>query len=117
MVAGEELSREEKLEVWKWILPKNEFMPLNEISIEEKIELARELVEKKVSGILEKQMVISRLSGRPINITLKAGDCRDPDENIRKFLAILWAQDINVTSDFPGYCESYEWTTTIKFKF
>jgi hypothetical protein len=28
----------------------------------------------------------------------------------------LWYKDVNVTSDFPAYSESYTWTTTIKFK-
>ncbi len=117
MVSGEELSNEEKIEASKWLLRKNDFMPLNEISAEEKIEIARELVAKKVSNVLEKQMIISRLSGKPIDITLDSSQCVDSDANIEKFLAILWAKDINVTHDFPWYCESYVWTTRIKFRF
>lgn len=114
---GEEISQEEKIKVCKWVIPKHEFINMDNITADEKIEIARELVAKKVADILEKQMVISRLSWKNIDITLWSKDCTDPDANIEKFLAILWAQDIKVTSDFPWYCETYEWTTRIKFKF
>ena len=117
MVRGEELSKEEKIEASKWLLPKTDILPLNEISAEEKIAIARDIISEKVADILQKQMMISRLSWRSIDITLGAKECIDSDENIKKFLSILWANNIKITSDFPGYCESYEWTTSIKFNF
>lgn len=117
MISWEELSNEEKLKASEWLLPKTDILPLNQISAEEKIEIAKSLVAEKVADILQNQMIISRLSWRKIDLTLRASECIDSNENIRKFLAILWASDINVSSDFPARCESYEWRTFIKFKF
>ncbi len=51
-----------------------------------------------------------------VDVTLRAKDCRDPDTNISKFLRILGAQDIQISSDFPGYNESYEGTTRVRFR-
>ncbi len=52
---------------------------------------------------------------RKVDIVLKASICRDADRDIATLLRGLWYIDIDVTSDFPAYCESYEWTTHIKF--
>lgn len=117
MVQWVELSKEEKLEASVWLVPKNEILPLSEISSDERIEIARSLISQKVADILQDQMIISRLSWRKVDITLSANDCIDSDENITKFLAILWANNIKVSSDFPAYCESYVGKTFIKFNF
>ncbi len=120
----EQLSEQEKIQIAQESvenkdngMPFAEILSGQEISIEEKITIARWLVADSVADILQKEMIISHVSGIPSNITLKQSECIDSDENLRKFLLILWAKDIHVSSDFPAYCESYEWTTTIKFKY
>lgn len=117
IIGWEELSKEERIKASEWLVPKTDFLPLNEISAQEKIEIARELVAQNVAALLEKEIIIAKLSWRKADLKLSAKVCRDSDENIRKFLAILWAKEINVSSDFPWYCESYEWQTFIKFSF
>jgi hypothetical protein len=37
-------------------------LPLNEISAQEKIEIARELVAQNVASLLEKEIIIAKLS-------------------------------------------------------
>ena len=89
-----------------------------DIPLEEKIRVARDLVADNVAEILKREMLISSLSWEKTSITLKARDCRDSDINIKKFLTILWAKEIQVNSDFPCRADSYyEWTTTIEFRY
>lgn len=86
------------------------------LSKEELVQVAGRLVSEKVEKILEDAVVaaVARRKSQ-ISLVLKAKDCVDPDEDIRDFLKISGYADVNVTSDFPGYNESYEGTTTIKF--
>lgn len=87
------------------------------LSPEERIELSNGLVSEKTQSILTKEFLIAQhwTKGK-VQLTLMARECRDPDENIRKFLETLGCKKISVTSDFPAYCESYEWSTKIKFR-
>lgn len=87
------------------------------LSFDEKLKLWKELICEQVGEILQNEMVISDLSKEDVDITLNAEVCKDKDKNIRKFLKILWATNIEVTSDFPAYNESYMWTTRIKFNY
>ncbi len=124
IASWEELSNEEKKQVAKASISRktsgNTFeriLSWEEVSIEEKLEIARSLVADNVAEILKREMVISHLSGEYTAVNLWAKECRDSDENIRKFLTILGAKNIEVTSDFPWYNESYAGTTTIRFKY
>jgi len=124
IASGEELDDVEKINVSKqWISDKKNSMIFAEmlhgedISMEEKIEIARWLIADNVADILQKEMIISHVSGEKSELTLKASECKDSDENLRKFLIILWAKDIQVSSRFPDYTENYEGRTTIEFKY
>jgi len=124
VASWEELSSEEKIEIAKKSVSRdtkwNTFEKLlswKEVSIEEKLEVAKELVAANVAEILQREMVVSSLSGEMSNITIWSKDCIDSDDKIRKFLTILWAKNIEVSSDFPWYGESYSWTTTIQFNY
>lgn len=88
-----------------------------EITVEDRVEAARDLVADKVADILKREMVVAKLSGRNADIRLSGKECKDSDENLRRFLTIMGAKDIKVTSDFPWYNESYEWHTSIKFNY
>lgn len=50
-----------------------------------------------------------------IEIVLWCDDCLDADETVRAYLKQNWYKNVKVTSDYPGYNESYSWTTTIIF--
>ena len=122
----EELSKEEKLQVAKESISRKDnttsfekMLSWEEIPLEEKIEIARSLIADKVADILQKEMVISHISWERSKLTLTARQCKDSDESLRRFLRILWAKDIKVTSDFPCWYgwENYEWTTTIEFNY
>ena len=126
VVNWEELTQEEKIVISKIAIVKDEvssncekIISWREISFEEKKEIAKELVAPNVVDILQKEILVASLSWEKTRITLKASDCRDSDKNIRKFLIILWAKNVKVTSDFPCWraWESYEWTTTIEFNY
>lgn len=89
------------------------------LSAEERIELSRWLVSEKTEVILTKEFLIAQHGTKSkVQLTLMARDCRDPDENIRKFLEALGCKKISVTSDFPcSYAwERYEWSTKVKFR-
>lgn len=90
-----------------------------EVSIKEKFEAAKWLVAEKVANILQREIVVAKLSWEKSKVKLKARDCTDPDESIRKYLTILWAKNVKVTSDFPCWraWESYEWSTSIEFDY
>jgi len=124
LVSGKELSDEEKIEVAEQSVGNKKngiafatILSWENVSIDQKIEIARWLITDNVADILQREMIVSRVSDNPISFTLRAKDCVDSDEDLRKFLTILGAQDIKVSSDFPAYCESYEWSTTIAFKY
>lgn len=86
-------------------------------TIEERCEMASWLIKNNVEEILSREVIKAKWLFRDkVDITLKASQCKDSDEDIRTFLAVYWFTDIKVSSDFPWYCESYEWTTNIKFK-
>ena len=88
-----------------------------DFSLEERQEMASWLIAKKTENILSTEVFKARwLFKDMVDITLKASECRDADEDLRTFLAIYGFKDIEVSSDFPGYCETYEWTTKIKFR-
>ena len=87
------------------------------LSWAERIELAKWLLKEKSQAILMREILMAREWVKNyIDITLKARDCTDQDEDIRKFLSVLGCYDISVSSDFPAYCESYEGSTRIKFR-
>jgi len=90
---------------------------LKGMSTEERLEALKNKVKQKTRDVLEKKIRETIESyERDIEIVLKANVCIDPDKDIRALLQALGYSDIEVTSDFPGYNESYEGTTTIKFK-
>jgi len=69
--------------------------------------------------ILTKEFLIAQHGTKSkVQLTLMASDCRDPDENIRKFLEALWCKKISVSSDFPVAWagENYEGSTKVKFR-
>ncbi|EKE27450.1 MAG: hypothetical protein ACD_3C00205G0003 [uncultured bacterium (gcode 4)] len=87
-----------------------------ELSQEKRLEIARWLVSKKVEAILDKEILVAIATHKfKVSVVLKASICRDDDDKIRGYLAALGYEDIKVTSDFPWYNESYEWSTDIKF--
>ena len=87
------------------------------LSSEERLSLAKDLVAENVQDILSKKMLVASQGGQKrVDITLSADECRDSDEDIRNFLWLLGCKKISVSSDFPGYNESYTGRTTIKFK-
>lgn len=87
------------------------------ISSEERLELSKWLVAENVEQILSKKILIAQQGwSKKVDITLRASECLDTNENIHNFLWLLGCRKISVTSDFPWYNESYEWSTRIKFK-
>jgi hypothetical protein len=54
---------------------------------------------------------------KKVDIALWYIDCSDDDETIIAFLKKNGYENISVKSDYPWYCESYEWRTNIKFTF
>jgi len=88
-----------------------------ELTLEERQNMASWLIANNVEEILSREVIKSKWLVRDkVDITLKASECKDSDENIRTFLWVYGFSEIEVSSDFPWYCESYEWTTSIKFK-
>lgn len=90
---------------------------LETMSPEERLKALQNKVSVKTKNILDKK-IRETIAGfeKKVEITLNENLCRDPDENIEALLRWLWYKDVDVTSDFPAYSESYAWTTTIKFK-
>lgn len=82
----------------------------------ERLDNLMKKVSESTRNALDKEIRETIASyGRKVDVTLDATLCRDPDKDIIAFLRWLGYEDINVTSDFPAYCESYMGTTTIKF--
>ena len=99
-------------EAWLTTLLKRDIL-----SVEQKIELLGKLVcESAQKILLEEYLIASMWVAEKVDVTLRAKDCKDPDTNISKFLRILWAQDVQVSSDFPWYSESYEGRTRVRFR-
>jgi len=87
------------------------------LSPEERCKLAQWLIAQKVIDVLDSHILLAVGShDNRVDLTLKASECRDSDDKLRRYLAIMWYVDIKITSDFPGYNETYEWSTTIKFR-
>lgn len=82
----------------------------------QRLEILKNKVGEKTRIALETKIheTIAKCEMR-VEIILGAKICVDKNEDIRAFLVALWYDNVKVTSDFPAYCESYEWTTTIEF--
>lgn len=50
-----------------------------------------------------------------VDAVLSAKICTDADRDIAAYIRALGYTDIQVTSDFPAYCENYEGRTFVKF--
>lgn len=86
------------------------------LSPEELSQIVGRLVSEKVEKILDEAVVRTVACKKTaVQLVLGAKDCTDNDANIRDFLVGSGYADVHVTSDFPGYNESYSGTTTIKF--
>ncbi len=85
-----------------------------QISPEEKVNalLGKKLQDAIDSWILE---AIRKCKER-VQLTLKSDVCKEPDKDIKAALDLIWYADVKVSSDYPWYNESYEWTTSISFK-
>ncbi len=89
---------------------------LKEMSPQQRLEALRHKVGEKTRAALDAKIRETVAAyEREIEITLKANVCTDPDKDIAALLKALGYTGVKVTSDFPGYNESYEGTTTIKF--
>lgn len=87
------------------------------LSPEQRCKMAKGLIAKKVIMILDSHVLLAVGSNdNRVDVTLRAKECTDSDNNIRRYLAIMWYADIKISSDFPGYNESYEWSTSVKFR-
>lgn len=89
----------------------------HELSDEDRLEIARWLISEKVEKILDREILKAIATRRyMVDIVLKARDCTDQDGDLASYLWALGYVDIWISSDFPWYCESYEWSTHIKFR-
>ena len=89
---------------------------MEKMSPEDRLKALQNEVSEKTLRALEDEIMKSVASFKnKVEISLWEEICRDPDAKIRDLLRALGYQDINVTSDFPWYNESYNWTTKIKF--
>lgn len=89
---------------------------LREMTPEDRLEALKNKVGEKTREALDKKIreVIASYQNR-VELVLPARVCRDADKDIDAFLKWAGYVDIEVTSDFPAYCENYEGTTSIKF--
>lgn len=86
------------------------------MSAGERLEALKHKVKEKTRNALDAKIRETVAAyEKDISIVLSASVCTDRDEDIRWLLKALGYTNIKVTSDFPGYNENYEWTTTIKF--
>lgn len=89
---------------------------MEKMSPEDRLKALQNEVNEKTLRALEDEIMKSVASFKnKVEITLWEDICRDPDEKIRVLLKAMGYKNVNVTSDFPWYNESYRWTTTIKF--
>lgn len=98
------------------ILARDASKLLREMTPEERFESIRKKVSEKTQAALDQGIreVIAACETK-VNLVLGADVCTDPDAHISAFLQACGYVDVKVTSDFPGYCESYTGSTTIKF--
>lgn len=89
---------------------------LQSMSTEERLDAIQHKVSEKTKAALD-QKIRETVAAyeRRIEMVLKSDVCTDPDKDISALLKALGYADIKVSSDFPGYNESYTGTTTIKF--
>lgn len=89
------------------------------LSPQERIELSKGIVSETVEMLLTKEFLIAQQgTKKKVDFTLKASQCTDTDDDIRKFLMALGCKKISVTSDFPCWRagERYEGKTFVKFR-
>lgn len=87
-----------------------------ELTPKEREKLLGKLVSSKVQRILDRETLKAvAASQKRVSLVLKASECTDPDQKIADFLRGHGYSEVHVTSDFPGYCESYVGTTKIQF--
>ena len=89
---------------------------LKTMSEEERFQAIQHKVSEKTKAAIDQKIreTVAAYEKR-IEIVLRSDVCTDPDKDISALLKALGYEDIKVTSDFPGYSESYTGTTTIKF--
>lgn len=89
---------------------------LENMSPQERLEALKNKVKERTRNALD-QKIRETVAAyeRDIEIVLKSDICTDPDKDIAALLKGLWYINVKVTSDFPGYNESYTGTTKIKF--
>lgn len=82
---------------------------LKSMSPEERLEALKDKVKSKTREALD-QKIRETIAAyeRDISIVLGSNICTDRDEDIRALLKALGYVDVKVTSDFPGYNESYQ---------
>jgi len=82
---------------------------MKSMSPAERLEALKDKVKSRTREALD-QKIRETIAAyeRDISIVLKASVCTDRDEDIRALLKALGYVDVKVTSDFPGYSESYE---------
>jgi len=89
---------------------------LNNMSPKDRLESLKKKVSEKTRLALDSKIRETVAAyERDIEIILKSDICTDPDKDIAALLKGLGYVNIKVTSDFPGYNESYTGTTKIKF--
>lgn len=87
-----------------------------EMPVEDRLKTLKKEVSKSTQNALDKEIRKAIASYKDkVSISLWAKVCLDPDAKIKDLLIWLWYKDVQVTSDFPGYSESYEGSTSIKF--
>ena len=89
---------------------------LKSMSPQQRLEALKHKVSQKTREALDAKIRETVAAyERDIEIVLKSDICTDPDKDIAALLKGLWFISVKVTSDFPGYSESYTGTTKIKF--
>jgi hypothetical protein len=89
---------------------------LKNMSAGERLEALKHKVKEKTRNALDAKIRETVAAyEKDISVVLNADICTDKDEDIRWLLKALGYINVKVSSDFPGYCESYQGTTTIKF--
>ncbi len=89
---------------------------LKNMSPQQRLEALKNKVSAKTREALEVKIRETVAAyERDIEIVLTSKICTDPDKDIAALLKGLGYTSVKITSDFPGYSESYEGTTKIKF--
>jgi len=89
---------------------------MKEMTPEERFESVRDKIGKKTQSALDKKIraVIAACQTK-VELVLAAKDCTESDSDLTTFLQGCGYKQVQITSDFPAYCESYVGTTTFKF--